>query len=444
VHIKKHLNFTSLRQAVSDLVSGLSDRRQGGKVDHSLHDSCLSALAMMFFQDPSMLAFQTRLQSAMHKNNLQTLFDVNSIPKESQMKEILDAVSPESFHPIFKEFFARVQRAKYLEQFRFIDDAYLLPLDGTQYFSSERISCKHCLSKTLKNGKTIYYHQVLAATIVHPDLKQVIPLAPEPIQNGDGSEKQDCERNAGKRLVKKIRETHPKLKFIVLGDDLYANDPFIRMVKENNMSFIFTAKPDSHTFMFGSLDLLRYLGDGKTVVKQDEKGRKHIYKWCNNVPLNKTQSKSDYVNFLEFSIITDSKVTFKSSWVTDIPITADNIEKLAKAGRARWKIENEAFNTLKNQGYHAEHNFGHGSSNLSLNFFLLNLIAFFMHQIFELSDRYYKECRKKFSSKKEFWNQLRCTIRVLVFDNWEQLLQFVTDPPVNRAPPLQKSCNKKS
>lgn len=429
MHIKKHLNFTSLRQAVSDHVSGFKDRRQKGKVDHSLHDSCLSALAMMFFQDPSMLAFQTRLQNKNHRNNLQTLFNVSSIPKESQMKDILDNVPSKLFYPVFKDYLARLQRAKHLEHFKFINDSFLLPLDGTQYFSSEAISCDSCLSKKLKNGNVLFYHQVLAATLVHPNLKQVIPLAPEPIKNTDGTEKQDCERNAAKRLVERTRNTHPKLKFILLGDDLYSNDPFILIAKENGMSFILVAKPDSHKFLYQCARDLHDFGDGKTLRKTDPKGREHIYKWCNKVPLNKAQNKDDYIHFFEHFIMVGDKITSKGAWVTDILINENNIEDLTRAARARWKIENEAFNTLKNQGYHADHNFGHGADNLAFNFFLLNLIAFFMHQIAELTDLHYKTCRKCFSSKQDFWNQLRYTIRILVFDDWEHLLFTIIDSP---------------
>ena len=97
-------------------------------------------------------------------------------------------------------------------------------------------------------------------------------------------------------------------------------------------------------------------------------------------------------------------------------------------GRCRWKIENETFNTLKNQGYHIEHNYGHGEKNLSMNFFLLNLLAFFMHQIFELTDDLYQQCRKKLGSRREFWNCLRGVLKVLIFPDWETLLQRVLTP----------------
>jgi hypothetical protein len=115
-------------------------------------------------------------------------------------------------------------------------------------------------------------------------------------------------------------------------------------------------------------------------------------------------------------------------------VSRQNIVELVKAGRARWKIENETFNTLKNQGYHLEHNFGHGSQHLSNNFFALNLLAFFIHQILELCDRGYQHCRSKFSSRKEYWNILRGVIQIMLFRNFEHLLRNVADPPEVWAP----------
>jgi hypothetical protein len=107
---------------------------------------------------------------------------------------------------------------------------------------------------------------------------------------------------------------------------------------------------------------------------------------------------------------------------------------MVKGGRAHWKIENETFNTLKNQDYHLEHNFGHGQYNLSFIFFMLNLPAFYVHQILELTDRLYQTVRyKKFSSRKEYFNQLRCTFRIILFDSWEQMLRHILDPTATKA-----------
>jgi hypothetical protein len=143
--------------------------------------------------------------------------------------------------------------------------------------------------------------------------------------------------------------------------------------------------------------------------------------------LNGTKD-ADNVNYFEYTILKGDKVNYHNSWVTDITITEDNIIELVKGGRARWKIENEAFNTLKNQGYHLEHNFGHGEKHLAYNLLLFNFLAFCMHQIFELSDIVYQKCRAKFTSRKEYWNQLRCTIRILIFPSFESLLKFIINP----------------
>jgi hypothetical protein len=431
---KKHLSFNSLRKTISQRVLRIEDPRQKAKVGHEIHDCCLSGFAMMYFQDPSMLEFQTRLQEQRNTNNLKTLFNVRSIPKATQLRDVIDIIPSESFDPVFSDFFRSLQRSRQLEKFQFIDNMYLMPIDGTQYFSSKTISCPSCLIKNHRNGDTTYSHQVLGVSIVHPDLRQVIPLAPEPIQNIDGTAKQDCERNAGKRLMQKIRTTHPKLNIIITGDGLFSNQPFLDELKINRMSYILVAKPGDHKFLFECLSILKTCDETNKLEFIDQKGRKHIYEWCNGIPLNGSQH-ADNVNCFEYTILSDDKITFHCSWVTDIPINLSNVKMLVKGGRARWKIENENFNTLKNLGYHAEHNYGHGKQYASFNFFLFILIAFFMHQILELSDPIYQQCRSKFSSRKEYWNQLRCTLRILVFKKWEHLLKFIISPPPESLPP---------
>jgi len=427
LHIKKHLSFNSLRKIISDRASKLNDARQEDKVDHTLHDCCQSAFAMMFFQDPSLNAFQERLQEAFHSNNLKTMFNVTSIPKSTQLRTVLDNIPPSDFEPLFSDFCRLLQRGKQLEQFEFIDGKYLIPIDGVQYFSSNKISCDCCLTKKHKNGQTTYQHQVVAATIVCPGVKQVIPLAPEPIQNTDGDSKQDCEINAGKRILSKIRSTHPKLKIIIPGDSLYSKQPFIDELKKYNMSFILTAKPADHKMLNQWFSEFQQMGETQKLELKDQKGRRHFYEWVNDIPLNGSKD-ADNVNYFEYTIFKGDKRNYHSSWVTDIVISKDNIIQLVKGGRARWKIENEAFNTLKNQGYHLEHNFGHGEKHLSYNLLLFNFLAFFMHQIFELTDLHYQTCRSKFTSRKDFWGQLRYTIRILIFPSWVSLLQFVISP----------------
>ena len=429
MHHKKHLSFTALRKLLSEHFRQIDDRRQSGKVDYSLHDYLMSGFAMMFFQDPSLLAFQKRMQDSIQHNNLTTVYDVSKIPKESQMREVLDRVDPSDLAPIFSDLLSRLQRGKHLVNYQLFEGMYLVSIDGSEYFSSENIQCPHCLI-TESKGKRRYHHQILQSVIVNPDMRQVIPLAPEQISNHDGTKKQDCEINAGKRVIHNIRKVHPKLGIIITGDDLYSKQPFIDELKKNRMSFILVAKPTDHKILFQWIDELTQLGGGDSLELIDEKGRRHRYQWVNDVPLNGTKD-ADHVNFFQYQIVSkNNKINYKNSWVTDISVNKNNAVTLVKGGRARWKIENETFNTLKNQGYHIEHNFGHGNHHLSMVFFTLNLLAFYVHQILELTDRLYRTVRyTKFTSRKEFWNQLRCTFRILVFKSFEHMLAYILDPP---------------
>ncbi|MCP4751400.1 MAG: hypothetical protein GY866_10935, partial [Proteobacteria bacterium] len=169
---------------------------------------------------------------------------------------------------------------------------------------------------------------------------------------------------------------------------------------------------------------------GKRIV--DAKGRIHEYEWIDDVPLNGGED-AVRVNFFRYRTISidrrgREKINYRGSWVTDLPLNKENIELMVKGARARWKIENECFNTLKNQGYRMEHNFGHGKENLAFNNYLFILLAFYFHQIFELTDGLFKACRRKFGSKRYMWEKLRSAVAWFVFENWEHLLEFVLTP----------------
>lgn len=433
MHIKKHLGFNSLRKSVGEVFNQIVDHRQSGKIDFTLHDCLMTALAMMYFQDPSLLSFQRRMQDSMQCNNLKTMFGIEAIPSDAVLRNCVDPINSADINPIFAILFQKLQRGKQLEPYKLGSDHYLIALDGSQYFSSQKIHCPSCLTYKRTKNKLRYSHQILQAVMLNPTMRQVIPLAPEPIIKSDGDTKNDCERSAGKRLIGKIRAAHPKLKIIITCDGLYSNQPFIDVLKDHGMSFILVAKSTDHKILFEWVEELDGLDGVEHMELRDEKGRRHHYRWVNQVPLNGTQD-ADHINFFEYWLKVGQKVTYHNSWVTDQSVSKQNIVELVKAGRARWKIENETFNTLKNQGYHLEHNFGHGSKHLSNNFFILNLLAFFIHQTLELCDKGYQYCRSKFSSRKEYWNNLRGAIRLMLFRDFDHLLRNMADPPEIMAP----------
>jgi len=426
---KKHLSFSSLRVAMSKVFSNIADHRQENKVEISLHDALMSGLACMHFQQPSLLQFQTRMQHEQNQNNLKTLFDVERIPKPTQMRNIIDKVDSEYLRPIFKEFYCRLQRGKHLEQFQILPNIYYSPMDGSQFYSSQDVSCKQCLVKHHKKECPSYSHQVLQGGIAHPDCSQVIPFMPEQIVNTDGTEKQDCEMNAAKRYVRRLKEEFPKLRLLLGGDALFSRQPIIEDIVAKKQHYLFVAKPQDHTYM---MDFINEYDDLDKIEFTDDKGRRHIYEWINHVPLN-GQKETVHVNFLRCWIMKKDKsgeevIAYRNSWVTDLEVTIENIATLVRAGRCRWKNENELFNVMKNHGYYMEHNYGHGEQHLAYNFYLLTLLAFFFHQIAELTDGLYQECRRRFGSKKHLWEKLRAYIDLLVFETWGSLLKFALAP----------------
>jgi hypothetical protein len=342
------------------------------------------------------------------------------------MRELLDQLSPEQLRPMFSDIFQQLQRGKALESFVFYDGHYLLSLDGTEHFCSSNISCPSCLSrKNSKTGEVTFYHQMLAAVVVHPNHKEVIPLAPEPIITQDGDNKNDCERNAGKRLLRQIRQEHPNLKLIVVEDGLASNAPHIRLLKELDIRFLLVAKPDDHEHLFEEVGKAHE--DGRVTVIQwnDDKVPQVLceIRFVHDLPLNKSNAdvRVDFLHYVEYG--PDGEIRRQMSWVTDLTITEENATLLVRGGRARWKIENETFNTLKNQGYHFEHNYGHGQQHLSVVFAMLMMLAFLVDQTQQLCCPLFQAVYTKVGSKRVLWERVRSHFYHFIFRSMQELYE---------------------
>ncbi len=397
----KQLRFRTLLESLGERVDLIPDLRRGPSATYSLQDCYRSGFGMFSLQDPSLLEFQRRSQDQTQSNNLSSVFGVRAIPGDTRLRQILDEHAYSPLEGVFSEYFRRLQRSKKLERYQFYPGQYLITIDGSEYFNSESIHCDLCLQRNKSDGQREYYHQLVQPALVHPDRKQVMPLAPEFIRKQDGSSKQDCEITAGRRAIRRIRAGHPQLAMIIVADSLYASAPMIRHLCDHRFSFLLTAKPGDHKSLFTDIEGLRR---GKMLDRLEGKGkggRRCVYEWTNQIYLN-AHPKSPVVNFMQLTIVTsEGEPTFRTSWVPDLEITTENVEKLVRGARARWKIENEGFNTLKNQGYHLEHNFGHGKKYLSETSFVLNILAFFVHQLLELVDELYQRVRAKFSARME-------------------------------------------
>ncbi len=274
---KKNLSADALISTVYDEFKKIRDPRQfSSKKPSSISftDVLMSGLSVFGLKFPSLLQYDKQRQTL--DRNLKALYRIQHLPSDTYLRERLDELDPKQIRPAFKKVFSKLQRGKFLEPFAFLDGHYLLALDGTGAFSSNSVCCAQCCKKEHKNGSVTYYHQMLGASIVHPDHSKVIPMCPESIQNGDGSAKNDCERNAAKRFIENFKREHPHLKVIVLGDGITSNAPYIQLLEEKNLKYLLMAKPGDHRFLFDKIEESK---DEQYYEVRDDKGFLHQFRF---------------------------------------------------------------------------------------------------------------------------------------------------------------------
>ena len=402
---RKRLSADALFRNIQQDFEKIPDPRIG-KSPISLADTLMSGLAMFALKDPSLLAFDQRRQK--DEKNLQMIFHMQDVPADTTMRETLDPLDDEQLRPAFRNIFTSLQRDGGLQKLSFLNGYYLLALDGTEYFSSHEIHCPQCCEKHHADGTVTYHHQLLGAAIVCPGHKEVIPLMPEPIFKQDGETKNDCERNALKRFLPKFRQDHPHLQVIATLDALYANAPVIRDLRKNFVEWIIRVKQDGNKFLFKQVEQLARQGLTEEFEGVDSDGVFRHYRLAHNVPLN--ESNTDVrVDFLDVEEPIGGDAWRHSTFILEplLGLCRPQAERWMKGGRSRWKIENETFNTLKNQGYHLEHNFGHGYRNLSVVLVMLMMLAFLIDQTQQLCCPLFAAACEECISKRALWEQLR-------------------------------------
>ena len=421
IRIKSKLNQNSLIDLIHNNFKSINDERADNK-SIELGDALMSSYAIFSLKSPSLIQGIKDINS--DERNLKSIYNISQVPSDTQMRDIINEIDSKEIKPVFHKVFRRLQRSKELHKFHFMGDYYLISGDGTEYFKSEKLQYNNCLKRKKRNDVIEYYNQLYGAAIVHPDIKQVIPLAPEAILDEDGSTKQDCERNASKRWLKDFKKDHPKLKAIIIEDSLSSNAPHIKTIRELNFEFILGVKNGDHKFLFNHV--AEQKKNDKVIEHTIIEGDKtHVFSYINNVPLN-ASNKDVKINFIEYWEInnkTGKKQHF--SWVTSFELTKKNIYDIMRGGRARWKIENETFNTLKNQGYHFDHNFGHGDKFLSTNFVLLMMLAFLIDQTCEISCNLFRAALKVAETRRYFWEKIRRLFDSFLFDSMNQIYEAI-------------------
>jgi hypothetical protein len=407
-------------------------RKPGNNAKYAVADGVLAAFAVFFMQSSSFLEHQRLLQSKKGRSNASSLFQVEEIPSDPQIRNLADPLSSAYFQEDIWYLLDKLKEEQRLLQFRNELNTYSIAMDGVSFFSSEKISCPKCLKREDRSGVEHFYHSAITPVFVKPGSSQVLPLPPEFIVPQDGSEKQDCERVATKRWLAQHHGHFSDHSVTYLGDDLYANQPLCQLIAETyHQFFIFTCKPQSHSGLYEWIAFLEE-NDGIEKVTHRHWNGKHgeiwQYRFANQVPL-RNGNDALQVNWLELVITKEdtSEILYQNSFVTNHAITVTNAIHLAQIGRTRWKIENENNNTLKTKGYHLEHNFGHGQQDLANVLASLNILAFLIHTIQEMIEPAYQRLRRALGARKTFFNDLRALTRYMVFDSWDDLLVFMEE-----------------
>jgi hypothetical protein len=419
-------------QLLPSLVSGLKavcasfpDSRKGRGGNIAIADFGMAAFSMFFMQSASFLAFQRSLEKGRGRSNAQTLFGIGRIPSDNYIRGALDEADPALLQPCFERMETLLAQPAMRQAFGRLGGRTLVAFDGTQYFCSQKLRCPNCLTRERSNGKTENYHCLLSATVVAPGHSKVVPLMPEFVATQDGAEKQDCERNAVKRWFNSHHARIAPLRPIFLGDDLFACHPVCKMITDAGDDFIFTCKPTSHKALYDFID-------GAEPFRHLEKVRRgkttdtRRYRWIEAVPIRDGKD-AILVNWISFEILdAKGKVTYSMAWVTSLPVSKDNVAEIVACGRARWKIENESFNVLKNHGYELEHNFGHGQKFLAMTLATLNLLAFAWHTVLELLEPPWRTARQAAVKRTSFFAQILTLTTYVVFPSWLVLLESLT------------------
>ena len=417
-----------LLSGLRDACAAFPDKRKGEGV-YTMADIGMSAFSLFFMQSESFLSHQRSLAEGRKTSNCQTLFGMAKIPTDNHIRSMLDPVHPSHLQACFDSALQALRDNGGVKAFQRLGERTLIALDGTEYFCSQKLGCAYCQTRKRANGRMEFYHSMLAATLVAPGHNMVLPLMPEFIVRPDGAEKQDCERNACKRWLGAHGERVKDLRPVFLGDDLFACQPIVERIVAGGGDFLFTAKPDSHKALY---DFMRGAEIEERSITRKEGAKKLAfrYRWFKDAPLREGKDALS-VNWIGLTIAdAKGKTTYDGAFVTSLDVSSETVADIAACARARWKIENESFNVLKNNGYHLEHNFGHGKQNLAMMFAAMNLLAFAFHTVCDCLEALWTKARLAKRARTRFFEHMRTITAYLVFPDWQTLMTtLITSKP---------------
>lgn len=324
--------------------------------------------------------------------------NLNEMPHYDTLNYYLEKLSPECLAGLRKKMVTSLIRSKQFNRGRLLGKYWRIIFDGTGLFYFKEKHCANCLctTRTTEDGKNVkmYYHKVLEAKIVLSD-NVIISLGTEFIENeSENVSKQDCEINAAKRLLKKIKKDYPRLPVCIQGDALYATEPIMKLCREQyHWEYLFTPKDTRQKNLDEGFEWIK-AGEGAVYYTSlcKEKGKAF---YANHV--EEVAGKTETMNVFEYEYETEDeekkKRTVRFRWVSSLEVTKRNLEEMILTGRGRWKIENEGFNNQKNGLYRIEH-LNSKNSNAMKNHYLLTQISDILMQIYLAWNPYIRELKQ--------------------------------------------------
>ena len=324
--------------------------------------------------------------------------DLKEMPHYDTLNYYLEKLTPDCLSDLRKKMVTSLIRGKQFNRGRLLGKYWRIILDGTGLFYFREKHCDNCLctTKKLDNGKAkkLYYHKVLEAKIVLSD-NVVISLGTEFIENeNEDVSKQDCETNAAKRLLKRMKKEYPRLPICIQGDALYATEPIMKLCREEYpWEYLFTQKDTRQKKLDEGFEWIKR---GEDATRQmglcKEKGSAF---YANHV--EELAGKTEVMNVFEYEYKEKDKKgkvqSIRFQWISSLEITNRNLEEMILAGRGRWKIENEGFNNQKNGIYRIEH-LNSRNCNAMKNHYLLTQISDILMQLYLAWNPYIKELKQ--------------------------------------------------
>ena len=294
--------------------------------------------------------------------------NLTELPYWETIQDVFMKIKISELRDIQKYIVKTLLRSKMFDKYRF-NGAFQLLFDGTGLSNHDYNLNNNCLKRVHKDGKISYYKYVLECKLVVGNI--VISLDSEFIENEDmltEKQKQDCEINAFKRMVKRIKKNYPKYSFIITGDALYATDPIINICKKYKWKFIFNFKPyrlkEINESFEGNIKLL------------NESNISNYYLSTN------IKYKSNSLNVFKYIEIKNEKTTI-FRYISNIDINDSNIKEIVELGRRRWKIENEGFYTQKHRTFNISHLNSRNDNSMKCHYFFIQ----FAHTIRQLLEQ---------------------------------------------------------